>query len=156
MNSPDPDSIRLALDLAWRDHHHARDQTWKAIEIEGLLGAGLIGADWQIQNVAVTCTIGLLVIFAGIFGILISLHHRRVEIRAFTHILNCERALGLYRDDLLSPDTIKLPSRLSITDAFRPTVQNTAAFILRMHMAIIMFAVLYVIGRVFLDAPTAG
>ena len=39
MDKPDNETVRLAMELAWRDHHHARDQTWKA---EKVLGAELI------------------------------------------------------------------------------------------------------------------
>ena len=146
----DPDSIRLAMDLAWRDHHHMREQTWRALQIEAVLVAGLIGIDWQIQNIYATIAAGLLVLFAAPFGIQITLRHRQGEIRKFTHITNCEEALGLHRDDLLPADTTKIPSPVRFIDAFRPSVSNTSAFILRMHIAIILFSILYVLGRIFL------
>ena len=146
----DPDSIRLAMDLAWRDHHHMREQTWRALQIEAVLVAGLIGIDWQIQNIYATVAAGILVLVAAPFGIQITLRHRQGEIRKFTHIINCEEALGLHQKDLLPPETIKLPSPLRFIDAFRPSVSNTAAFILRMHIAIILFSILYVLGRIFL------
>ncbi len=41
------ESIRLAMDQAWRDHHHARDQTWKALQIVVVLGAGLVTVDFN-------------------------------------------------------------------------------------------------------------
>jgi hypothetical protein len=146
----DPDSIRLAMDLAWRDHHHMREQTWRALQIEAVLVAGLVGIDWQIRNIYATIAAGLLVLVAAPFGIQITLRHRQGEIRKFTHIINCEEALGLHRDDLLPPRTISIPTSLRLIDAFRPSVSNTSAFILRMHIAIILFSILYVLGRIFL------
>ena len=146
----DPESIRLAMDLAWRDHHHMREQTWRAPQVEAALAAGLVGIDWQIQNIYVTVATGILVILASIYGVLITLHHRKGEIRKFTHIVNCEEALGLHSGDLLPPDTTKIPRALRFVDVLNPRVQNTSAFILRIHTAVLFFAVLYVAGRLMM------
>jgi hypothetical protein len=146
----DPESIRLAMELAWRDHHHMREQTWRALQIEAALAAGLVGIDWQIQNIYVTIATGILVVLASIYGVLITLHHRKGEIRKFIHIVNCEEALGLHSDDLLPPDTTKLPRALRFIDVLNPKVQNTSAFILRMHTAILIFAVLYIVGQLMM------
>jgi hypothetical protein len=146
----DPESIRLAMDLAWRDHHHMREQTWRALQVEAALAAGLVGIDWQIQNIYVTVATGILVMLASVYGVLITLHHRKGEIRKFTHILNCEEALGLHTDSLLPLKTTKLPTPLRFVDALNPRVQNTSAFILRMHTAILIFAVLYIVGRLMM------
>lgn len=150
MTEPDIQSIRLAMDLAWRDHHHARDQTWKAVSMEAVLAAGLVGVDLQIGHVVATLAAGLLVLLATAFGVLISLHHRRLEIQKFTHILNCEKALGLIRDDLIPPRSVKVPRPLRLVDAFSFKERNTAAFILRMHIALMMFTALYMLARIFL------
>lgn len=136
------------MDLAWRDHHHMREQTWRALQIEAALAVGLVGVDWQIQNVYVTVAAGILVVIASTFGILITLHHRKGEIRKFTHIVNCEEALGLHRKDLLPPGTTNIPTPLRFIDAFNPRIQNTSAFILRMHIAVLVFAALYLAGRI--------
>jgi hypothetical protein len=146
----EPDSIRAAMELAWQDHHHARDQTWRALQLEAALAAGLVGVDWQIQNAVATIAAGILVVIATIFGMLISLHHRKVEIRKFTHIVNCEEALGLHREDLLPPELCKIPREISFGDAFRPSVNNTATFILRAHIALMLFAVIFVVARIVL------
>ena len=34
---PSPESIRTAMSLAWSDHHHMREQTWKALQMEFVL-----------------------------------------------------------------------------------------------------------------------
>lgn len=145
MDDIESESIRLAMDQAWRDHHHARDQTWKAVQMEAVLAAGLVTVDAQFHNALATTAAGALVFLASIFGIWISLHHRKLEIRKFTHIMNCEEALGLHRPDLIS--NVELPSKVRLRDAFSLKARNTAAFILRMHLAITFFALVVVVAR---------
>ncbi len=150
MDKPEPESIRLAMDQAWRDHHHARDQTWKAVHMEVILAVGLVTVDAQFHNPVVTTVAALLVILASVFGVWISLHHRKLERRKFRHILNCEEALGLHRDDLIPASGehgVALPAEIRFRDAFRLSVRNTAVFILRMHLAIMLFAILLVVAR---------
>jgi hypothetical protein len=156
VKQPDPESIRLAMEIAWRDHHHMREQTWRVLQIEAVLAAGLIGVDWQIQNIYATVAAGLLVIIAAIFGVLITLHHRKAERRKFTFINNCEEALLLHGPNLLPEESCQIPSELHFMDAFNFRVQNTAAFILRMNIAIMFFAVLYIIGRIFVGYLSKG
>ena len=148
MKEPEQESIRMAMDQAWRDHHHARDQTWRAVQIEAVLAAGMVGVDFQLENVGATLAAGILVIISAMFGILISLHHRKLEIRKFTHIMNCEEALGLHQPNLIS--NVSLPSPINFWDAFRFQKMNTALFILRMHVAIMAFAIIFIVARYFL------
>jgi len=148
MQEPEQESIRMAMDQAWRDHHHARDQTWRAVQIEALLAAGIVGVDFQMENFGATLAAGILVIIAAMFGIMISLHHRKLEIRKFTHIMNCEEALGLHQPNLI--DKVSLPSPITFWDAFRFRKMNTALFILRMHVAIMAFAAIFIVARYFL------
>jgi len=89
------------MELAWRDHHHARDQTWKAVQIVAVLGAGLVTVDAQFGNPVATDAAAILVVLVAFFGILISLHHRKLECRKFVHLMNCEEHLGLRRKDLI-------------------------------------------------------
>ena len=100
-NDLEPESVRVAMDEAWRDHHHARDQTWRALQIEGLLGAGLITVDAQFQNNLATIAAGVRVFVAATFELLISWHHRKLEIRKIIHVYFCEEYLGLHRDQLI-------------------------------------------------------
>lgn len=145
---PDFESIRLAMDEAWRDHHHARDQTWKAVQMEAVVAAGLLSVDVQYHSRIASTALAALVILTACFGILISLHHRRLEITKMTHILNCEEALGLHRPDLICGVTKPKPLRLR--DVLKPSVRNTAAFILRIHFAILLFALVVAAARWFL------
>jgi len=136
-----PDSIRIAMDQAWRDHHHARDQTWKALQTEAALAAGIVGVHVQIKPPEATVGAAVLTLVAVVFGVGISLHHRRLEVRKFEHILHCEEALGLHGPGLISG--VKLPTPIHLHDALRLTETNTALFILRMHLTIAAFAVLF-------------
>jgi hypothetical protein len=146
MGHPEPESIRLAMDQAWRDHHHARDQTWKTLQVEVALAAGMVVVGAQIASPAATVVAGLILIVAAMFGIQVTLHHRKVEIRKFTHIMDCEEALGLHKPDLISD--VKLPGPFSFWDALKFWETNTALFILRMHIAIALFGILYVAARI--------
>ncbi len=148
---PAPESLRAALDQAWRDHHHARDQTWRTVQIEAVLAAGLVSVDFQYESVTATGFAAALVVLASILGVLISLHHRELECRKFLHITNLERALELIRDDLIPSSSISAPPKLKWWHIFDLRVLNTAAFILRMHAAILAFA-LVVFGARWLGA----
>jgi hypothetical protein len=91
--------------------------------------------------------------------------------------MNCEEMLKLHRDDLIpltsdgmsqfhiqvdeynlrkgrdvdpelvTASAVSVPRPFSLFDAFNLNVQNTAVFILRMHIAIILFAMILVIAR---------
>ena len=58
-------------------------------------------------------------IVVTLFRIKIALRHRnRVEIRKFEHIMNCEKALGLHTEYLISG--VKPTQPISVWDAFLP------------------------------------
>lgn len=146
---PTEETLRKCLELEWQDHIQTRRQTWKALEVEAALAVALVGLDWQVGSLIATTLFGIILVAAAQFGVQVSLHHRnKVEIRKFTHILNIEERLGLHVPDLL-PD-VSVPQRMRWMDAFRPGKSNTAVFILRMHVTIQIFAVLYVVTRLVL------
>ena len=157
-HSLDTESVRLAMELAWRDHHHARDQTWRAVQMEAVLGAGLVTVDTQFGNPVSTLAAAVLVVLAALFGILISLHHRELERRKFIHIMNCEKYLGLLREDLIPSydddkmSGVKLPQTFSFWEVLNPWRHSTAIFILRMHIAIMLFAIIVLATRLYLAA----
>lgn len=159
-HAPDKDTVRAIMELAWQDHHHARDQTWKALQIVAVLGAGLVTVDAQFGKPIATLVAAILVILAAFFGILITLHHRRLECRKFFHIMNCEEYLGVRRKDLIpSYDDdpiggVKPPRTLSFWAVFNPRHFNTASFILRIHFAIMMFAIIVLVTRLYLGAKS--
>lgn len=143
--------------MAWHDHFQTRSQTWKSLEIEALLVVALIGIDWQLANTAATVTAGVIVCLATVFGVLVTLHHRTVERRIFTHVTNIERMLGLLRPEVLS-DTLKIPDPITLLDLMRFSRRNTSVFILRMHCALFLFTLIYVLASLLTrpNPPAAG
>ena len=142
-------SIISAMELAWRDHHHARDQTWKALQIEFAIAAAVVGINWAITSITLGLASGILLFITTLCGVQITLRHRnRVELTKFRHIMNCEETLGLRKDGLI--DKVKSPEKIKFIEAFLPWKGNTALFILRMHIAILLFSALFIIWRIFL------
>ena len=139
-------SYRLLMEMSWKDHLHTRTQTWKSLQIESFLAAGLLGVDLSMkdeQHLA-TILIGILVMFASYFGAKISIHHRYVMIKNFDHIKKCEEKLGLTNTIVLESHE---PTEIKLWHAFDPRENNTAVYILRMHIALIIFAIVFVILR---------
>ena len=92
---PSEESLLKAMELAWRDHHHARDQTWKTVQMVAVLGAGLLTIDLQYRNLVATALAAALVVLAAAVGVGITWNHRKLERRKFIHLMNCEELLGL-------------------------------------------------------------
>lgn len=153
---PTEASLLKAMELAWRDHHHARDQTWKTVQMVAVLGVGLLTVDYKYESMLATAFAGVLVALAATFGASITWHHRKLEVRKFTHLMNCEELLGLHRNDIIPLDpgngsmkeepqhiqdgAVKVPSMFEKSDIVNPLKNNTALFILRIHLAIIALA----------------
>lgn len=174
---PTNESIIKAMELAWKDHHHARDQTWKTIQMVFFLCAGLLTVDIKYDNVTATVFIGILVLIASTSGILITWHHRKLEKRKFIHIMNCEEKLGLHSDDLLplhkdqilvatmdkekiqepeyddylksliKDSAVKVPEKFKVIEVINPFKNNTALFILRLHLSIAAFTIVLILLR---------
>ena len=141
--SKDPElksSLEKGMELAWKDHHHARNQTWEALKIEALLAIALIGIDiGKVVSPAVPYIGSVLLFLLSISGIMITLHHRDLERRKFRHIMHCEEALGLRK----YIDGVKPPSPIYIWDIFLFWKSNTILFIMRMHFTILVLSVLF-------------
>jgi|GEM_PF-3506962 len=141
----DKESIRLALDKAWQDHHHTRDQTWKTLQAEIVLVAGLIGVDFKIESLIASIIVGILVVLSTIFGIQITIRHRnKVEVTKFDLISKFEHYLKI---DKIIGEKFPLPKEISFWDAFNFKKSNTSIFILRVHIAILLFTVTYIVFR---------
>jgi hypothetical protein len=100
-NRPSKTSVRSAMENAWRDYHHARDQGWRTLLIVLVIGVAFLTIDIHYHNVVVTLCAAVLTIIAGYFGANVTLNLRKCERKKFIHILNCEQFLGLLRDDLI-------------------------------------------------------
>jgi len=145
---PNKETLRHQLQLEWQDHIQTRAQTWKTLEIEAALFLGLIGADLKLNNVWLTLVLGLILVIASMSGVIITVHHRRGQVRKFTHIDRLEEALGLHRPGLM--DDVKPPAEFRWSEVLNPAKVNTPLFILRMHVAILLFASTYVVMRFIL------
>ena len=149
---PQPESVRAAMNAAWRDHHHARDQTWRSLQMVAVLGAGMVSVDVGYGSIVATAAAGVLVVLAAIFGIWITKNHRILERRKFIHIMNCEEWLGLHRDNLIPLKShhdgkeeeasckvqdgwVDLPPPFSFWQVFNPWKHNTSLFIMRLYFA---------------------
>jgi hypothetical protein len=72
-------------------------------------------------------------------------HHRKVQVRKFTHIDRLEDALGMHAPGLL--DDVHPPREFRLADIVDPRETNTPLFVLRMHLAIAAFTIVYLVGR---------
>jgi hypothetical protein len=145
-----PSTYRLMMNIAWKDHLHTRDQTWKSLQIESILAAGLLGIDLKIGNEyeLATIVIGFLVIASAYFGAKITIHHRLIMIKNFAHISKCEEHLGLIGDVITEFNINDSPSPLKFWHVFDPRKNNTVTYILRMHIAIVLFAFVLILIRI--------
>jgi hypothetical protein len=133
-------SLEIGMQLAWQDHHHARNQTWEALKLEALLAIALIGIDVsRIVSPAIPYIGSTLLFLLATSGLMITLHHRELERRKFRHIMHCEEALGLRK----YIDGVGMPAPIYIWDIFLFWKSNTILFIMRMHFTILVIAVLF-------------
>jgi hypothetical protein len=146
--SKDPElksSLELGMDLAWRDHHHARTQTWEGLKLEALLAIALIGVDiTRVMSPAVPYIGSVLLFLLAISGLMITLHHRELERRKFRHIMHCEEALGLRK----YIDGVNPPAPIYIWDVFLFWKSNTILFIMRMHFTILVISLLFFLSSI--------
>ena len=133
-------SLEMGMQLAWQDHHHARNQTWEALKLEALLAIALIGIDVsRIVSPAIPYIGSTLLFLLATSGLMITLHHRELERRKFRHIMHCEEALGLRK----YIDGVGMPAPIYIWDIFFFWKSNTILFIMRMHFTILVLAVVF-------------
>ncbi len=140
---PEQESLRVALQLAWQDFFHARTQTWRTLEIEVALTVGLVGADYKFDSVLLAIVLGTLVILAAISGLLITIHHRIGQVTQYRHITNIEDCLEL-RGVITG---VTLPEPFKWFDLIDYKRRYTPVHIMRMHIAIGLFAIIYVVAK---------
>ena len=140
------ESVRKLLEIEWQDHFHMRDQTWKTLQINAALVIGLVGIDMKFTFVWVTTIIGLLIVLSSLSGYMITLHHMTGQRFKFENIIRFEKWLGLIAPDLLKDVTP--PEPFKWLQIFHLRFMNTSIFIMRMHIAIAIFAIVYVVARI--------
>jgi len=137
--------LSLALHTEWLDHFQTRRQTWKALEISALCLAAFVLAGLRIENTWIVTILGAVVICGSLAGAVMTWHHRKAQVRKFTHIDRLEDALGLHEPGLL--DDVHPPRAFRLSDIVNPRETNTPLFVLRMHLVIVAFTIVYLIGR---------
>jgi hypothetical protein len=142
---PDRETLRRALDVEWQDHFQTRRQTWKTLEVAALLLIAFVLADSRLTDVWFVAVLGALVAGVSLAGIAVSLHHRKTQVRKFTHIDRLEESLGLHKSGLL--DDVHPPSPNRWVDCLDPSRINTPLFVLRAHVAIFLFVAVYALAR---------
>jgi hypothetical protein len=139
----DDGTLRKILEIEWQDHFQTRRQTWRTLEIEAALIVGLVGADFKFESAKLVLALGLLVVIATVCGILITINHRKGQYLKFKLIMRIERVLGLLGPGVL--DSVKAPQKLKWSNLL--THINTPKFILVMHIAMMVFTLIYVVAR---------
>jgi hypothetical protein len=129
------------LENEWQDHFHTRNQTWKTLDIDGILVVALLGISWQLHNYLATSLVAGLLILTAFFGACITIHHRSVEVSKFTHIKDIEEKLGVIG---LLKDT-QLPYPIKWYKVFQRKHFSTSSFILLTHYIILIFGFVYLI-----------
>mgnify|MGYP006293646525 CR=1 FL=1 len=146
-SKPTEKTLQTQLRLEWQGHEQTRAQIWKTPGIQALLIVGLDGGDIKFANIWVVVVLGTVMLISGIAGILITRHHGIGQIRKFRHILRIDEQLGLHKPGLL--DDVGLPTEFRWFHIIEPWQTNTPLFILRMHVAITVFVVIYIIVRAY-------
>ena len=140
---PTEETLLKALEIQWQDHFQTRSQTWKALEITAILAVALVGLDWRLDNPIATIGTAFLLMLVAQFGIQITLRHRNVMVTKFRIITSLDEQLGI------ADPTLKLPKPISWRSIFLLRQSNTSLFILRMHFIIQLFAIGYLVLRLF-------
>jgi hypothetical protein len=139
--SPTEDSLRLMLDILWKDLFHVRNQTWKALEIEILLVLLLVLIDFILKNIYFTIIFSCIISLAIIAGIKSAIHHRKTQLRTLAHIKQIENELGLIRTGLI--DHISKPKEVFLSNAFNYNCNSTPIFIIRIHLVLLFISMIY-------------
>ena len=84
--SPSEETLRHQLQIQWQDHIQTRNQTWKTLQIEAAMFLAVIGADIKVGNPWLLIPLGGVLLVSTLFGISVTIHHRKVQIQKFKFI----------------------------------------------------------------------
>ncbi len=144
-NMPSEGTLHNQLQIEWQDHFQTRAQSWKTLQVEIGLILGLVGADLKFNNIWITSVLGILVLFLSLSGFLVTLAHWRVQIRIFKDINAIEKALGLLNPKFLSQGHV--PATFKWNDIINPKCSYVPIYILRLHIAVTLFIIIYIIAK---------
>ena len=105
----------------------------------------VIAADIRLNNPWILIPLGGVMIIAAIFGIAVTIHHRKVQIQKFKFIFRLEEYLGLHRPSLM--DGVAEPTEFRWRYIFNFKKIANQTFILVMHFLLLIFTILYIILR---------
>lgn len=144
MESDERQILLKALELQWEDHFHTRTQTWESLKMGAILAVALVGLDWKVDKPIATVVAAGLLILITIFGMQITVRHRNnVEVVKFRRIRELEEQLGIAAGSHKTPDEIRWWYVFLVNRA------NTSLFILRMHFVILLFALAFMLLRLW-------
>jgi hypothetical protein len=143
-DKPSEGALTTALECTWQNHFQTREQSWKTLQINALLVIGFVGADIKIDNLWVTICLGFMVIIVALSGLSIAIHHRIGQRGRYKQIMNLEKQLGLLNENIISD--VKLPKKFKVWHIFNPLESNTPLFMMRIHVIIIIFSIVYLIS----------
>lgn len=143
--SPQQDTLRQQLQLQWQDHIQTRSQTWKSLQIVAAIFLALIGAGIKLNDPNSLIPLGGVMLISTFFGMAITIHHRKVQIKVFQTMYMLEEKLGLHKPTYM--DDIKSPKDFSLVDIFNIRDIKTPVFILLMHVMILIFSLVYIASR---------
>ncbi|WP_035241944.1 hypothetical protein [Desulfobacter vibrioformis] len=143
---PSEETLHLQLQIEWQDHIQTRNQTWKTLQIDAAIFLAVIGADIKLNNPWLLIPLGGVLFVSTIFGIAVTIHHRKVQVQKFQFIYMLEEKLGLLKDGYLSG--IKKPDEFKWGNIFDFERMRTPTFILVMHLLLLIFMMIYIVLRI--------
>ena len=146
MEKPSEETLRQQLQIQWQDHIQTRNQTWKTLQIEAAMFLAIIGADVTLDNPLTLVPLGGVLLVATIFGIAVTIHHRKVQIQKFQFIFILEEKLGLHNPGYM--EGASKPGEFKWSGVFDFKKIATPTFILVMHILILVFAICYILLRI--------
>ena len=144
--NPDKETLRHQLEIQWKDHFQTRQQTWKPLEIQAAILLAVIAADVKLNNLSVLIVFVILLGISTVFGIFVTVHHRKVQIQKFLFIHTIEEKLGLHNPGYM--DGIHKPEQFKWIKVLDPRKLATPTFILLMQIMILVFSIIYIIVRI--------
>jgi hypothetical protein len=144
--SPSEETLRHQLQIQWQDHIQTRNQTWKTLQIEAAMFLAVIGADIQLDNPWLLIPLGGVLLVSTLFGIAVTIHHRKVQIQKFQFIYMLEEKLGLLQPGYM--EGASKPAEFKWSGIFDVKKIATPTFILVMHLLILVFTITYIMVRI--------
>jgi hypothetical protein len=91
------DAMLKDLELQWKDHHHMRDQAFKALTNSVLVFLGVVGLEIKDVGNIVMIPSYCVLIFIALIGLIVAAHLRIRQGQKFLFIGIYEKELGLFQ-----------------------------------------------------------